>query len=565
MPTLSFRPNNWPAVGHRLSRSERVLAQFTNTSMKKLLLCGTLALAACTGSIEGPRPDGTGGPLDPQAGPPVYAPAGIRRLSQAEVLTAATALVGLPADELATAVGADIRQAGFTRNSNQRVGSDQAQALWQAAQHYAHDAVTQRLSTLAPCSTPSGSEACAGDFITRFAGRAFRRAVTAEEKAALLTVYRAGLVGANYASGIELVITAVLQSASFLYVTELGAPAASGVTTLSGEELATQLAFLFTGAPADDALMAAGRAGQLADPEVRASTARAMLATPAGKQQVERMILEWQGSDEVAAAPKDVMLFPAWTSVRADMLQESRSIIDAVLFQGDGTLQSLLSTPQTTVTPALASFYELTGTGPITQPAFRKGLLLAGAFSASHAHPSTTAPVKRGNIVRRKLLCQELTIPTIVAGVTIMVPAPDPTKTTRERFEVHSLNPNCAGCHRLLDPIGFALENFDAVGRYRTMENGKPIDPSGELVGAGDADGAFTDAVGMVELLAKSKSVEQCFERQLYRFVTGRSGTEEERTLGDFFRGRPSSANGQVLELLVDYARSDVFAKRSAP
>ncbi|MDP2274079.1 MAG: DUF1588 domain-containing protein [Archangium sp.] len=558
--------------------------------MRIVLIIGllTLSLSSCTGLIDGPRsepapeavvpgeaPTTPGSvtpppvvtqlpaPIDPEAppGPPVFPRAGIRRLTSAELQAATSTLLGAPAPELATAIGADMRQSGFTRNADQRVGSVQADALWQAAQALAHDAVVARLTSLAPCATAAGTEACAQTFIHAFAARAFRRDVTPEEETALLTVYRAGQTGSTYAAGIELTITAVLQSPSFLYVTELGGTVNGETTTLSGEEIATGLSLLLTGAPADDALMAAGRAGELATAAGRETAARALLATPAAHQQVARLVLEWTGADSAESLGKDTTLFPEWPLVRTDMQAESRFIVDSVLFGGDGTLESLLSTSNTVMTPALARFYGLTGSGPMTQPAHRKGLLLAGGFAAANAHFADTAPMKRGAVVRKKLLCQELPLPSAV-GVNIVVPAPDATLTTRERFSAHSANPTCAGCHKMLDPIGFALESFDAVGRYRTTENGKPIDASGELLNAGDAEGTFTDAVGLSTLLAKSQTVARCFQQHLFRFAAGRSGAEEERTFVDFVRGRASGRDGKILELLVDYAQSDSFVTR---
>jgi len=387
--------------------------------------------------------------------------------------------------------------------------------------------------------------------------------VTAAEATGLLNVYRAGQAGSTYAAGIELVITAVLQSASFLYVTELG-QGGSPTTRLTGEEIATHLALLFTGAPATDELMTQARSGALDSATGRELAARALLATPEARAQVQRLLLEWQGSDAVADAPKDPGLFPDWPAVRADVAAESRAIIDDVMFAGDGTLRSLLSTSKTTVTPALATFYGLGLSGQVDQPATPRGLLLAGGLSSAHPPLNAPRPVEPGPPVRPHPPCQDLKLPT-TPGLTIVVPAPDPTKTTRERFAAHSASPSCAGCHQLLDPIGFAMESFDAVGRFRTTENGKPIDTSGALVAAGDADGAFTDAAGMAALLANSKTVADCFQRQLFRFAAGRSGTEEERTFSDFVRARPSGQSGHVLELLVDYAQSESFVTRSAP
>ncbi len=559
--------------------------------MRIVLIIGllSLSLSSCTGLIDGPRPEPAPeqvsaageeptlpstvtpatvvtqlpdqpGPTTP-AGPPVFPSAGIRRLTAAELQAATTALLGVPAPELATAMGSDMRQSGFTRNADQRVGSVQADALWQAAQALAHDAVLARLAALAPCASAAGGEGCAQTFIRAFAAHAFRRTVTPAEETALLTVYRAGQTGSTYAAGIELTIAAVLQSPSFLYVTELGGAVNGETTTLSGEEIATELALLLTGAPADEALMAAGRTGALGTATGRETAARALLATPAAHQQVGRLVLEWTGADTAESLGKDTTLFPEWPLVRTDMQAESRAIVDTVLFGGDGTLESLLSTSNTVVTPALAQFYGLTGSGPMTQPAHRRGLLLTGGFAAANAHFADTAPMKRGAVVRKKLLCQELPLPSAV-GVNIVVPAPDATLTTRERFAAHSANPTCAGCHKMLDPIGFALESFDAVGRYRTMENGKPIDASGELLNAGDAEGAFTDAVGLSALLAKSKTVARCFQQHLFRFAAGRSGAEEERTFVDFVRNRASGRDGKILELLVDYAQSDSFVTR---
>jgi hypothetical protein len=517
-------------------------------------LATLLLLGACTGLVSEPG----GG-----AGEGAVPATGIRRLGQAEVVAAATALLGVPADPLGAALGSDTRQSGFTRNADQRVSSVQADAVWQAAQDLAHTAVTQRLSTLAPCQPATGSEACARQFIHAFAGRAFRRLPTAAEEASLFSVYQAGSVGDTYAAGVELTIAAVLQSASFLYLTELGPPGAAGVAALTGEELATSLAFLLTGGPPADALLQQGRDGGLATAEARAAAGRALLATPEGHAQVQRLVLEWLGADGVGQSPKDAVLFPGWLGVRADVLAESQAIVDRVVFEGDGRLETLLSTDTTTVSPALASWYGLSASGTVPFPAPRRGLLLAAGFLASAAHPAATAPVKRGSMVRKRLLCQELTVPTNLGPIN--VPPPDPTRTTRERFAVHSQSGVCAGCHALLDPIGFALEPFDAAGQYRTTENGKPIDPSGTLVSAGDANGAFTDAVGLVQRLAPSATVRQCFPRQLYRFASGRSGGDEETAWATWVAGRPSATQGQVAELLVDWVQSDSFLKRRVP
>jgi hypothetical protein len=538
-----------------------------------LLAVGASIVACDPGSSSLVAPAGgsgsssSGGPSPSSGGPitPTYAPAGIRRLGRAEVERAAAQLLGIPAAELAAALGDDTRQAGFTRNVNERLTAVQADALWTSAQKLAAAAVSQRLSTLAPC--PSGvSETCAAEFIHAFLPRAFRRTIAAAEEANLLAVYRTGASGATYSEGIGLVVAAILQSPSFLYVTELGTPVDGATTTkLSGDELATSLALLLTGKPADEALLAAGRAGTLDTGEGRAAVARALLAPAGGpsadvKAQIERLVLEWVGADVVASVAKDETQFPDWYSVRADLLAESQQIVDSVIFGGDGTLATLLTTPRTFLTPALARFYGVAGSGAVTQPSYRRGLMLAGAFVAANSYPAVTAPVKRGAMVRKRLLCVELPVPTNLG--TITVPVPDPTLTTRERFDAHATNPACSVCHKQLDPPGFALEIFDTAGRYRSMENGKPIQTAGELLDAGDASGAFTDGVTLMSKLARSRSVAECFPRQLYRFSSGRAGGREEDSFAAFLRARPSAADGKVLEELIDYVASEWFALR---
>lgn len=498
---------------------------------------------------------------------PVPVAAGIRRLTRAEAQASVEALLGVSAESVATSLGTDTRQAGYTRNADQRVGSVQADALWHAVEGLAHAAVAERLGQLAPCATSGGSEACARSFIQRFGGRAFRRAVSSSEEQALVNVYDAGRTqDGTYAAGIELVISAVLQAPSFLYVTELGPPStslAAGEISITGEEAATQLALLLTGAPASEALLSKGRSGALATGEGREAAARELLSSSEGRRQVGRFVLEWLGADAVDTSSKDGVLYPEWPSLRGDVLAESRWIIDTVLFEGDGTLKSLLLADTTYLSPPLGRYYAydtLTATSMVSFPAERKGVLFAGAFLAANSQPASTAPVKRGAAVRKKLLCQELPVPTNL-GV-INVPPPDPTKTTRERFVVHSQSEACNGCHKQLDPPGFAMESFDPVGRFRTTENGKPIDASGELTNAGDAEGPFANGIELLERLANAQIVRDCLPRQVFRYAAGRSGGGEEQNFVEIVRGQPSHTQARVVELLVDWVKSSAFMTR---
>ncbi len=544
------------------------------------LLLAFSAAAACTGRLGSPFDSGgarSGGGSGSSAGGPgvlpngsspasAYPPPGIRRLSQAEIETAAAGLLGISAAPLAVAIGNDIRQSGFTRNGDQRMSSVQAEDYWEASLALAREAVTQRLVALAPCSNAKGSEACAEQFVVSFASAAYRRTPTGNEIAELLQVFRSGALDASYAAGIELVIAAVLQSGSFLYFTELGevTAASSSPTRLSGEEIASHVSWLMTGKPASSELMSLGRTKKLDDGKARGLAARTLLQSADAKRQVQRMMLEWIGADDVNLVPKDSGLFAQWSQVHEDVLAESRFIVDSVATSKDSTLKALLTTEMTSLTPTLATYYGLSASGIVKQPSGRRGLLLAGAFAAAHSHSNSTGLVKRGAAVRKKLLCQDLPLPK-VAGLPIVVPPADPSKTARERFSVHSANSACASCHALLDPIGFAFENFDPTGRYREQENGKTIDASGSLVETGDVDGPFQNAVELVERLAQSKTVRSCFGRQLFRFASGRSVDAEEQRFLDDVSQLSSFQSGNFVELLVAYIESDSFVVRQSP
>jgi hypothetical protein len=175
------------------------------------------------------------------------------------------------------------------------------------------------------------------------------------------------------------------------------------------------------------------------------------------------------------------------------------------------------------VNRALGSYYGVTGTDlfqPLDRPEGTvSGMLTLPALLATLAKPGESSPIYRGKFVREKLFCQELPAPPpdvpnppeVMAGVS-----------TREKFKQHSATPLCAGCHTLMDPIGFGFENFDSVGRYRTTDNGAMVDASGEIFESADANGKFVGVTELGKKLAASAEVEQCLARQWFRFVLSR-------------------------------------------
>jgi hypothetical protein len=171
--------------------------------------------------------------------------------------------------------------------------------------------------------------------------------------------------------------------------------------------------------------------------------------------------------------------------------------------------------------------------------------------------------VKRGKAVLNQLLCVNIQFPTDpnVAMKAAVPPPVDPNGTTRQRFEQHSTDPECSGCHKTLDGIGFGFENFDQVGHFRATENGHPIDASGALIGS-DVDGPFANATELVGRLASSEQVRRCFAKNFFRFVSAQTSDDTEAHYLDVWGSMPAAARSQIVELMVGFIRSDMFMKR---
>jgi hypothetical protein len=178
---------------------------------------------------------------------------------------------------------------------------------------------------------------------------------------------------------------------------------------------------------------------------------------------------------------------------------------------------------------------------------------------ASLAKPLESWPIYRGKFVREQLLCEELPAPPA------NVPKPPDTMpgvSTREKFQQHETNPACASCHTLIDPIGFGFENFDAVGRYRTIDNGRPVDASGEVFSSQDIDGKFAGVAELGRKLAGSREVEACVARQWFRFFLSRFEQDADGCSMNELVRELRSSQGNLNRLPAAIARTDAFLYR---
>jgi len=446
---------------------------------------------------------------------------------------------------------------------------------WLAAGHAVARVVEARAAAVAPCV---GAPDCARDFVPRWLDRTFRAPPSAEAVTRYVTLYEDVAADEGAPAAVAAVVEASLMSPHFLYRSELGEPAGAGAWQLTGDELADAMAFALWGAPPDDALRAAGRAGRLDTPEGRRVEAERLLSDRRAETALRAFAEQWLGVAGVSQLEKRADLYPAWSPALAEAaLEETRRFVTHVALAPEARFDDLLTADYAFVNGPLRALYRLPGdpTSPdferVTWPqGQRAGLLRHASVLASTAHSDQTSPIRRGLFVRERLLCTEFGAPPPDAGG---VPDVDPTATTRERFQQHTAEARCAACHQYIDDVGFGFESYDSVGASRSMEGGRPIDDVGnmnDVEGLGTGTSApFSSLSELGFILAESERAEVCFATQAWRFVRGRMEAhggaagaldtcELERVLAPFRAG-----GGDVRALLVALVADPAFARRA--
>jgi hypothetical protein len=542
-------------------------------SLALIALASAHTLAACDGPLAEPAEDPTS--YDESAGAQVAGgnipadqmlPARVRRLSNREFDLSVKQLLGIDS-VFGASFTPDTRQDGFTRNDAQRVDPVFIQQLSEAAQKLAEQA-RSRVQNLAPCQQQTGSEQCARQFIENFAKKAYRRPATQREVDALLKVYKAGAEGATYADGIVGTIQAFLQSPGFIYITEIGSAKTTPSVSLTPYEVASSLSYLLTGMPPDDQLMQAAQSNQLTSADQRLQHARRLLQTQQAGAQVTRMVQEWLGIDRIGETAKDSNVYPQFAGLRDAMKREANDFVQEVMWKGGG-VKELLSADWTIAEDGLARMY-LNNQAPQRNnnrvslaSTRRRGVLNQGAFLAVNAHATESAPILRGVAVLRRILCVDIPSPTTL-NINVVPPIPDPQKTTRERFAIHSKDAACAGCHKSIDPLGFSFEALDGMGKSRTTENNKPVDSAVTVTGLG-LDGPYPDSAALALKIAQLPTVQQCFARHLFRFAAARSDNLSAAAEDAFMttaNALPAGVQGKFADVLLSFISSPAFVQR---
>lgn len=458
---------------------------------------------------------------------------------------------------------------GGARGVNERLLQEVVLAAEQLAAQTVQDSA--RYSAIVGCQPPEAT--CRDSFIASFGRRAYRRPLTALETSRFVTLFDQGadLVasGDAFRDGVQLVIEAVLQSAKFLYRAEQGEGELDEAgTLLSDFEIATRLSYLFWGTGPDQELLDVAAAGGLSTPAGIAEQANRLANDARIRDRVIDFHDRWFQMEGLSAAAKDPTVFPQFSpDVVQSMQAEMHAVVEEITLNRGGGIVELLTTPIGAVDASLAALYGLPGTfgeSPtivdFPQGSGRAGLLTQAAFLTGHSSASTrTSPILRGVFILNRLLCQD--IPPPPPGAEMQEPDTPPESellTTRDYFAWKTSMDACASCHNHINPVGFAFEDFDAIGVHRTSENGVPVDASGLLTVSGETI-AFQNGADFSQQIADLSRVRSCYAVNWLNYVYGREESAgDSRTLGRITAALAQSPFG-ARELLLALTTGAAF------
>ncbi|MDQ2645233.1 MAG: DUF1592 domain-containing protein [Myxococcota bacterium] len=524
-----------------------------------------------TGSDPGTTPPGG----DPTPGTPASCAtpnpgtAPLRRLSNAEYKNTLSDLftgvdgVNADIDAAVKELPPEAESLGF-RNSAEflTVQSLVAQKYMDAAERIAARAA--KSDGLVPCQPEAGNElTCGKQFIAAFGAKAYRHPLTPEQSARLETTFQKGLTDYGFEAAVEWVVYAVLQSPEFLYRVEAGkAGGAAGVTQPTPNELAVRLSYLFWQSTPDQALLDAASSGGLDSKELVAAKAREMLADPRSAR-LFQYFAEWLDLDRLEEFSRDPKIFEDLPAELPSWFQsESRTFVNQLMANG-GDFHELFTAPYTFANRGLAEHYGLepgAGDGFVRVSAPTRSGILTQAFLSTHDKANRTSIVRRGLKVRTDLLCNN--VPAPPNDVALDLEGLGEGLSQKQKLERHRAEATCAGCHTLMDPIGVVFENFDAVGRERTVdESGQAIVTATTLTSTRDMDGPIADVRELGEKLAASAEARECYVTQTFRFFFGREVEPADACTIQHLRTK-FAENPKISELLVELTQTDAFLYR---
>lgn len=499
--------------------------------------------------------------------PPRHAEPRLRKLLAAQYTNSVRSLLGSTAAELATPPP-DIATQGYESIGASEISlSDVALAQYEASASAIAESVVSdvsQLPALMGCA-PSGpaDRDCFDTFVRGFGRRAFRRPLTEDEVTRYvdLAIVTAGRYQ-NAFAGVSYTISAFLQSPNFLYQVEVGEvdPDESSRRRLTGYEMATRMSFFLLDTTPDDALLDAAATG-LKTRETILAQATELVGREDARGALDHFFEERYKLRDLTSLTKDPALFPLYSVALAEAMHtESLMLLRDVVWDRDADVRELLDADYAFVNRDLATLYNLapvagTGFEKRTLTDGRRGVFGQASFLARQAHPTSTSPTRRGRFISERLLCIDIPPPPPEIVTELPPPVPNMPMTMRQRLAQHSGFEQCASCHVRMDGIGLALENFDAIGKFRTTDEGLPIDPSGEIVDVG----TFQGLSGMTALTRDMPELSRCWVRSLYRHATGHLEAEGDELALEQVDTAFVASEYRLKSLLIEIVASDAF------
>jgi hypothetical protein len=482
-------------------------------------------------------------------------------------ITLVSPFAPVPRTEGLLALGAS--KAGVTASQLQQFQRAASQIAAQVVSAEDLDlAVPGHRNVLVPCKPKSESaadDACAEKFLTATGRRLFRRPLEPERLELVVSEARTAATRLNsFYDGLAYALEGLLISPEMVFIADTlePDPKRPGRQRLDAYALASRLSFFLWNAAPDDVLLDAAEKGELHTTKGFARAVDRMLASPRLQAGVRAFFDDMFRFDNFNNLSKDASVYPGVTAQTLEDARDQtlRTVVDHLVVRKKD-YRDLFTTRSTFMSPSLAVIYKVPtvpGWQPYEFPANspRVGLLTHVSFLTVHAHPGRSSPTRRGVAMREELLCQRVPLPP---GNVDFSAVEDPSaqhRTARDRVGAHLTNPACAGCHRITDPVGLALENFDGAGQFRATDGGAEIDITGSLDGKN-----FQDIVELMQTLRNHPALPSCLVTRVYAYATGGPVDRFNRPAVAYFTEQFAANGYRLPDLLRAIALSAAFTE----
>ncbi len=512
---------------------------------------------------------GAGLPLDQQIHP---APGGVRLLGASQYLNSVKLVLG-PVAAAAASPPALQGLHGFKSIGAAQLALpatsviDYETSARNIADAVIHDAPS--LTAIVPCQ-PSGPSdaACLAQMVSKLGRLLWRHPLSSEEVNAIVTIgMNAAKIYDRFDKGVAYALLALLQAPEFLYIVEIGepdpdAPVDAPRRRLTQAELAARLSFFLIDTTPDTALLDLADKKKLDGEDAIRAAAKSLLARPEAKLALGSFYDEVFRLGDIDTTAKDAATFPDWTpDLQKSMHASARAMLDDIVWARDADAREMISADYAWIDATLAPLYgvpapQQSGLVKVKLPAAqeRRGLLGSPAIMSLYSHAARSSPTKRGVFIRRTLLCD--TVPNPPNNVVPKLPDnPNDGLTAKQLLQQHAKDPNCKGCHAFFDSLGWSLEKYDAIGKFRTTDKGQPIDTKGDSANIG----TFSGPAELADLLYKHPQVPDCMVRNLYRNSMGHLETDGEEPAVNALHVAFEGGGFKVKDLLVEIAANPGF------